>query len=63
MSKCIECDKELTAFEMNLTRKLINRGAVQFYCKKCLAEKLGITEQRIDQMVEQFRLQKCSLFL
>ena len=63
MSKCKQCGKELIPLEKSLTLKLINRGATQFYCKKCLAEKFCTTEQKLDEMAEQFKAQGCSLFV
>ncbi len=62
MAKCVCCGRETTALEQNLTRKLINRAADKFFCKKCLAEKFSCTEEDLDGMAEQFRKQGCMLF-
>lgn len=62
MSECVECGRETTSFEQNLTRKLINRSAERFYCKTCLAKKFSITEKDLDEMAENFKKQGCALF-
>lgn len=60
--KCRICGKELLPVETSLTRKLINRGATTFLCKKCLAKEFKTTEERLDEMVERFKKQGCALF-
>lgn len=62
MSKCLKCGKTLTFDEMGLYKKLINRGATEFTCKKCLAEYLRVTEETLDGKIEQFRRDGCTLF-
>ena len=44
MSKCLKCGKELTPIDVGLSKKLINRGTTEYFCKACLAEKFGVTE-------------------
>ncbi len=62
MSKCLICEKEVVPIEMSLTRKLINRSADRFLCKKCLAQRFSCSESKLDEMAEQFKKQGCSLF-
>ncbi len=59
MASCMQCGKELTHNEIGAHRKFINRGAEQFYCKQCLAAHLGVTPERIDEKIEQFKRQGC----
>lgn len=62
MPKCVKCGREVVPLEESLTRKMISRGATQFLCKKCLAVKFSCTEERLDEMAEQFKKQGCMLF-
>ena len=63
MARCMQCGKELTHNEIGAHRKFINRGAEQFFCKQCLAEHLGVTPERIDEKIEHFKRQGCTLFV
>lgn len=63
MSECMACKKTLTRLDENTYRKFVNRGARQFWCKSCLAEKLGVEETILDEKIEYFRRQGCSLFV
>ena len=49
MARCMQCGKELTHNEI---------GA-----KQCLAEHLGVTPELIDEKIEQFKRQGCTLFV
>jgi len=62
MSKCKDCGKELVPLDESLTKKLINRGATEFYCKACLSKRFSIPEQKLDEMIKAFKAQVCSLF-
>ena len=62
MSVCINCGRELCPTDIGLTKKLINRGATHFMCKKCLADKFNVTETRLDEKVAEFRAAGCLLF-
>ena len=63
MSKCEKCGRELVNDDIGLTKKLINRGAEDFYCMNCLAEMFGCTTELLEKKIEQFRKQGCSLFV
>ena len=63
MEVCMRCGKELTYNEIGAHKKFINRGSTQFLCRECLAEKLEVDPQLIDQKIEQFKLQGCTLFV
>lgn len=62
MSRCYRCNAELTADEIGIYRKLINRGAEEYLCIPCLAEELKISEDEIKKKIEQFRKAGCTLF-
>lgn len=62
MDKCIKCSRELTWDEIGLTKKLINRGATEFMCIDCLAEKFKVTPQRLYEKIAEFKELGCLLF-
>lgn len=63
MANCMQCGRELTHNEIGAHRKFINRGAAEFYCRECLAAHLGVTPERIDEKIRQFKQQGCTLFV
>lgn len=63
MSACINCGKELGYNEIGAHKKFINRGSREFLCIRCLAARLGVTEEDIREKIEQFKLQGCTLFV
>lgn len=63
MDTCMKCGKELTQLDRGAYRKFINRGSTSFLCKSCLAEKFGIKECVLDEKIEHFRKQGCTLFI
>lgn len=63
MTVCMQCEKELTYNDVGAYKKFVNRGAKQFLCKKCLAQKLEIPTEFIDEKIEQFKSQGCLLFV
>ena len=59
----MECGKPPTLNEVGGYKKFVNRGSTSFLCKTCLSAKLGMTVERIDEKIEQFRAQGCTLFV
>ena len=45
-----------------MTKKLINRGATEFFCVGCLARHFEVTEAVIRERIEYFRQSGCTLF-
>ena len=62
MGECITCGREITRDEMGLSRKLINRGTSEFKCLPCLATYYRVSEQRLHELIAQYRAQGCTLF-
>ena len=59
---CVCCSRELVPDEIGLTRKIINRGAEKFYCLSCLASRLDVPEEALQEKIVQFRRIGCTLF-
>lgn len=59
---CVKCKKELIQLDKALYRKLVSRGAETFMCEECLAEYLGTTAEKLDELAEYYRAQGCTLF-
>ena len=59
---CQTCDHPLTADEIAVTKKLINRGATSFYCVDCLAAYFTVTPADIRERIAYFRASGCTLF-
>jgi len=62
MWNCITCGRELTLDEIGLSKKLINRGATEFKCVACLSVYYQVSEQRLRELIAQYRAQGCTLF-
>ncbi len=62
VSLCIQCNKPLTKDEIAITKKLVNRGAVSFYCLHCLASHFEVTEEDIIDKIQYFKESGCTLF-
>lgn len=60
--KCMKCGKTLTDDEIGIHKKMINRGATEFFCLTCLAVYTGSTEERLRERIAHFRAQGCLLF-
>ena len=63
MAACLQCGRALTADEIAVYRKLVNRQAEKFMCKTCLAAYFEVSEEKIDQKIEQFKRYGCMLFV
>jgi len=59
---CRQCGRALTRDEIAVTRKLINRGAREFYCVSCLAAYFEVAPEDIQERIRFFRSTGCTLF-
>lgn len=59
---CIKCQKTLTSDEIGLHKKLVNRGATEYLCMQCLAERFNVSEEFLKRKIQEFRMQGCTLF-
>ena len=62
MPACKDCGRPLTRDEVAVTKKLINRGAMEFMCVDCLARWFEVTPQDIEERIRHFRETGCTLF-
>ena len=62
MAQCFQCGRQLTADEIAVYRKMVNRMADKFLCKTCLAAYFDVSEDKIDRKIEQFKRIGCLLF-
>ena len=62
MDNCIRCGAPLTRDEIGLHKKLVNRGSTSFCCIHCLSEEFKIPEDKLRDLIEQYRRTGCSLF-
>lgn len=61
--KCYVCGSApLSKEEIGLTKKLIDLKTKQFYCLKCLADYLEVTEDELMAKIQEFKDQGCILF-
>ena len=59
---CRKCGKELSADEVAVTKKLINRGTTVFFCLNCLAESFEVHKSDIEKKLVYFKEMGCTLF-
>lgn len=59
---CKKCGSALKVDDVGATRKLISRGAEEFYCIPCLAIKFSVSEALLREKIEYWRNSGCSLF-
>ena len=62
MADCFKCGKKLHQDEVAIYKRIVNRGATEFLCAACLAEKFKVPEEMIYEKIEHFRRQGCTLF-
>lgn len=58
----MQCGRELSADEIGLHKKMINRGSTEFMCIACLAAFFHCEEKLLKQKIQQFREEGCMLF-
>lgn len=60
---CYVCGKSsLTKDEIGLTKKLIDKKSINFYCIDCLADYLEVTTEELLDKLEEFKEEGCTLF-
>lgn len=59
---CIHCGKPLSAYDIGFFKKLVNRGATECACIRCIAKHFELTEDRAWEMIRRFQKNGCTLF-
>lgn len=59
---CRGCKKMLSADEIAMTKKLVNRGTTVFYCTDCLAEMFDVEREDIEEKIAYYKRSGCTLF-
>jgi hypothetical protein len=62
METCWKCGAPLSADEVGLNYKVINRGVTKFLCFNCLSAKFDTTIDNLKALIERFRAAGCSMF-
>lgn len=63
MKKCYVCGKApLSKDEIGITKKLIDKKTVNFYCLPCLAEYFEVDKEELVAKIEEFKNEGCTLF-
>lgn len=60
---CRVCGRGLTPDEIAVTKKLVNRGASEFFCADCLAALFDVTSDEIRERIAYFKQTGCTLFV
>ena len=61
--KCCVCGKApLSTDETGLTKKLIDKNAVDYYCIICMAKFLEASEEELREKIEDFKKDDCIFF-
>ena len=61
-ARCVRCGAVLAKDEIAMTRKMVNRGAEQFFCLACLAARFQLPEETLRQKIDEFKAMGCTLF-
>ena len=60
---CIACEKEITEKDtIGINKKLLGKRVKNLYCMPCLADYLGTTVEDLEEKIEEFKEEGCTLF-
>ncbi len=59
---CVKCGRALTADEVALSKKLINRASTRFFCVDCLAEAFDVSSNALHEKIQYYKRIGCTLF-
>lgn len=61
--KCVVCGKEgLDKDTVGLNKKLLSNNITDFYCLDCFAQYLDCTVEDLQDKIEEFKEEGCTLF-
>ena len=62
--RCMRCGAGLTGDEIALHKKMISRGAEEFWCLDCLAAECSTTREKLERLIAFYhRTGICTLFV
>lgn len=61
--ECCECGKALLKDEIALCKKLLGINTEDYYCIDCLSDYLECTRTDLEIKIQEFKEQRCTLFL
>lgn len=61
--KCYLCEKELDKNAVGLNRKLLDQTISRFMCIECLSVHLDVSVEELNEKIDEFKEQGCTLFL
>ena len=59
---CFKCGQILSADEIAIYKRMVNRGAKECLCIHCFAKEFSVTEDLIREKIEHFKKMGCTLF-
>ncbi len=59
---CQKCGRDLDGFDIGFYKKMVNRGATEFWCIDCTAEYFQISPAKAQELIDHFRRTGCQLF-
>ncbi len=59
---CAVCGRRTSSDERALTKKMINRGAEEFLCLDCMAQKFEVSVDSLREKIVEFKEMGCTLF-
>ena len=60
---CVSCCKEnISKDEIGINKKLLGESILEYYCMDCLAEYLEVSVEDLEDKIEEFKEQGCTLF-
>lgn len=61
--KCVSCMSEIKNRDtLGINKKLLGLNTQNFYCMECLAEYLETTVEDLNEKIEEFKEEGCTLF-
>jgi len=60
---CKKCGAKLYGDDIGATKKFINRGSVEYFCIRCLAQRFSVSEEVLKKKIEEYRAYGCALFV
>ncbi len=63
MEKCFICNVELSKDDTALCKKMLGKNIRQYFCRDHLAEMLDTDVDTLNEKVEQFKEEGCTLFI